>query len=250
MPHVLFLDESGDHSLSKIDPEYPLFVLCGVLMDEDYHNTIATEALNRFKMELFGRTDIVLHTADFTRNQLGFEQMKDPGFRKRFFGGLENLIALLGLQVIACAIRKQEHLTKYGIHALDPYMLSLSLVVERFIFEVGSQGGTIVAESRDDTLNNALELAFLDLKIRGTQFVAANRIRDRVRSFAFRGKRENLAGLQIADVLATPIGRHVLGKLTYAKDCPSGDFWNSIEPKLRRDWRGNTEGMGLVVLPK
>jgi hypothetical protein len=38
MASVLFLDESGDHSLSKIDPQYPLFVLCGVILDEQYHN--------------------------------------------------------------------------------------------------------------------------------------------------------------------------------------------------------------------
>jgi 23S rRNA U2552 (ribose-2'-O)-methylase RlmE/FtsJ len=33
---VLFLDESGDHNLSVIDPQYPLFVLGGVIMDLDY----------------------------------------------------------------------------------------------------------------------------------------------------------------------------------------------------------------------
>jgi hypothetical protein len=33
---VLFLDESGDHNLLKIDPQYPLFVLGGVIMDQGY----------------------------------------------------------------------------------------------------------------------------------------------------------------------------------------------------------------------
>jgi hypothetical protein len=31
---ILFLDESGDHSLSKIDPRHPVFVLCGVIMEK------------------------------------------------------------------------------------------------------------------------------------------------------------------------------------------------------------------------
>jgi len=30
---VLFLDESGDHSLNVIDPQYPVFVLGGVIVD-------------------------------------------------------------------------------------------------------------------------------------------------------------------------------------------------------------------------
>lgn len=33
---VLFLDESGDHNLTVIDPLYPVFVLGGVIMDRDY----------------------------------------------------------------------------------------------------------------------------------------------------------------------------------------------------------------------
>ena len=40
---VLFLDESGDHNLSVIDPSYPIFVLGGVIVDQDYADL--TEAL-------------------------------------------------------------------------------------------------------------------------------------------------------------------------------------------------------------
>ncbi len=31
MRYYLFLDESGDHGLSKIDPSFPVFVLCGII---------------------------------------------------------------------------------------------------------------------------------------------------------------------------------------------------------------------------
>lgn len=170
---ILFLDESGDHSLSKVDPQHPVFVLCGVLMDDGYHRTTATLALNSFKQDLFGKTDIILHTLDFTRNQSGFEEMKNHEFRARFFDGLRGLIQPLEFKIVACAIKKQEHLSRYGLDAIDPYILSLSILIERFVFECGSKEGTVVAESRDRTLNNALELAFLDLKIRGTRYLSA-----------------------------------------------------------------------------
>ena len=32
---VLFLDESGDHNLSAIDPRYPIFVLGGIIVDKE-----------------------------------------------------------------------------------------------------------------------------------------------------------------------------------------------------------------------
>jgi hypothetical protein len=47
---VLFLDESGDHSLSVIDPQYPVFVLGGVILDADYAATEMQTAVHRFKL--------------------------------------------------------------------------------------------------------------------------------------------------------------------------------------------------------
>jgi len=247
---ILFLDESGDHSLSKIDLQYPVFVLCGVIMDEDYHNGPATDALNQFKEQLFGRREIVLHTADFTRNKERFEAMAGHDFRLLFFEELQTSIMALNFKVVACVVRKQDHLKKYGLHAIDPYLLSLSILIERFIFECGSPGGSVIAEARDATLNNALELAFLDLKIRGTTFVSATKVQKRIHNFAIRDKRENITGLQLADVCATPIGRHAIGRSTYPNYSRHGDFYRTVEEKFRCDWRGNVDGMGLVVLPK
>ncbi len=119
---VLFLDESGDHNLSVIDPQYPMFVLGGVIMDKDYAEGRLTDALNIFKRDMFGRTDIVLHTADITRNRNGFEALIDPAFRVRFYNRLNALMRAIDYSVVACAIRKDHHLSRYGVAALDPYL--------------------------------------------------------------------------------------------------------------------------------
>ncbi len=49
---ILFLDESGGHSLTKIDLQYPVFVLAGVIMDSEYHEQVATEVMRRTKTNL------------------------------------------------------------------------------------------------------------------------------------------------------------------------------------------------------
>src|SRR5687768_7671634 len=166
---VLFLDESGDHNLAIIDPQYPVFVLGGVIVDQAYADGPLTEALNRFKRDVFGRADIVLHTADIVRNRNGFEALKDAGVRARFYLELNDLVSRLDFTVVACAIRKDQHLARYGIAALDPYMLSLDVLVERFCFDLGTApgAGVIVAEKRGATLDRQLELAWLNLKIQG-----------------------------------------------------------------------------------
>jgi hypothetical protein len=242
--YLIFLDESGDHSLNKIDPQYPAFVLAGCVMDDKYHDTTANTELNKFKKEIFGSSEIILHTADINRNKNGFESLKSTNFRKYFYTKLNELMQYLDYTVIACVIKKDKHLEKYGLAAIDPYMLSLKCLVERFVFMLreSDQKGLIIAESRNPTLDNQLELAYLNLKISGTHFIKAKEITYWITDLVIKNKSENIAGLQIADLAANPIGRYVLGKNIHE------DF-RIIEQKLRK--RNNKyEGYGLIVLPK
>ena len=151
----------------------------------------------------------------------------------------------LSYSVVACAIHKDQHLTRYGVAALDPYLLSLNVLVERFCMDVGNVegGGLIVAERRDTTLDHELDLAWLNLKIQGTRFMQAKQIEKRVLALNLRDKKANIAGLQLADLVVTPIGRKVLGK-TVKED------YQVVEQKFRRSPKGKIDGYGLVVLPK
>jgi hypothetical protein len=240
----MFLDESGDHSLTKIDPQYPLFILAGVIIDKDYESSLE-KVFQAFKQKLFGTKDIILHTADITRNRNGFEKLKDSSFRQQFYSEINQLIDNLDFKIVACAIRKVHHLEKYGLEALDPYLLSLNVLLERFYFELKYKetNGYIIAESRHETLDNELELAFLNLKISGTLYVSGTNIKNRINAFNIRDKKENIAGLQLADLVVTPVGRYVLGKKI------KEDF-RIIERKFRRFSWGGYKGPGLVILPK
>ncbi|MGV8041967.1 MAG: DUF3800 domain-containing protein [Thermoanaerobaculaceae bacterium] len=242
---VMFLDESGDHSLTRTDPQYPIFVLGGIITEQKVAEEVITAAVRRFKLELFGRDDLYLHTADITRNRNGFERLQETSFRMRFYGALNELMASLDYKVVACAIRKDQHLARYGLAAVDPYMLSLDVLVERFCFEIGdkARGGLIVAEKRDPTLDHQLELAWLNLKIQGTRYLQATVIEQRVAGLVTRSKADRVAGLELADLVVSPIGRAVLGRQVK-------EDYRIIEAKMRRGWKGEHRGFGLVVLPK
>ena len=194
---------------------------------------------------MFGTTDIILHTADITRNRNGFESMQDIEFRNRFYKGLNDLMRNSAYLVVACVIRKEEHLSRYGVAALDPYLLSLDILVERFCFDIGpvNNGGVIVAERRGPTLDCGLELAWLNLKIQGTRYFQANTIDDRILALNLRAKRDNIPGLQLADLVVSPIGRHILGK-------QDREDWQIVNEKFRRSRLGQVDGYGLVTLPK
>ena len=163
---VMFLDESGDHNLTRIDPQYPVFVLGGVIMDADYAAGPLREAVDDFKSEIFERTDIMLHTADIARNRNGFEPLQDIAFRARFYNRLNALMRNLEYSVVACSIRKEVFRALYGVFAPDPYLHAFSILVEVFCSDLGKTGssGIIIAESRDTVLNRRLEAEWFALK--------------------------------------------------------------------------------------
>lgn len=61
---IVYVDESGDHSLRTIDPQYPVFVLslCVFLKDEYIHRI--TPAIRHWKFKTFGHDMVVLHESD------------------------------------------------------------------------------------------------------------------------------------------------------------------------------------------
>ena len=242
---IMFLDESGDHNLEIIDPRYPMFVLAGVIMEQHYAQNELEQQIAQFKQDFFGRTDIILHTADITRNRNGFEKLKDATIRQRFYAALNAMMDSLDFKVVACAICKDKHLARYNMAALDPYMLSLNVLVERFCFDIGKKNaaGIMVAERRNPTLDHQLELAFLNLKIQGTRYIRASDVERCITGLNLRPKSDNIAGLQLADLVATPIGRHVMGKQDH-------EDYRIIERKFRKNHCNNHLGHGLCILPR
>lgn len=215
---TLYIDETGDHSLSKIDNSYPIFVLSGVIVEQEYHDGPLSDALNAFKIKHFGVTDVILHGKEMTHPQSArskaYMRFMDAAFRYRFYKDFEHLLGRLDVSLVACVIMKSKHFAKYGLEAKDPYLLSFDNLVNRLVFDLkDDQRGSIVAESRNSVLDNQLEIAYLTTRVEGTNKVQAAEIKLKLESsITFKQKSDNVAGLQIADMAASPLARHFLGK--------------------------------------
>ena len=92
--------------------------------------------------------------------------------------------------------------------------------------------GFICAEKRNPHLDRGLMEAWEQLRTLGTEYVSGGKIDSRIVGLDLRDKKPNLAGLQLADLVATPIGRHVAEKTPKADQIQ----WSVVESKLR--WRG------------
>ena len=118
-------------------------------------------------------------------------------------------------------------------------------LVERFCMEIGRSDtpGITIAEKRGHPLDRQIELAWEFLRLKGTKYRRAETIRQRITEISLMDKRDNIAGLQLADLVVSPIGRYLSGK------APREDF-RIVESKFRRGSNDNYKGFGLVVLPK
>lgn len=247
---VLFLDESGDHNLNlkKINPVYPVFVLGGIIVDRAYLRTVIDPRIREFKLKYFGREDVILHTVDMGRGRGDYSFLASPSTRRSFYAELNSMLESLDFKVIACVIIKPAYVKYYGQNTLDPYMYSLNILVERFCLDLGDtmDGGFICAEKRNPGLDRELLEAWRELITngKGTGNAQSSDINARIVGLDLGDKTLNMAGSQLADLVITPIGRHVAGM-------PPRDFeikWSVVESKLRRVG-GSYVDAGLVIRP-
>jgi hypothetical protein len=245
---VMYLDESGDHNLRRINPIFPVFVLGGVIVDRAYSREVVLPAIQAFKRRHFEHDDVVLHTVEMAKGRGKFGFLADPGRRAAFYLELNELVNALEFQVIACVIRKDKHLERYGAHAVDPYHYSLEILVERFCRELGEDydSGFICAEKRNPGLDKELLAAWEELLRNdvGTGFVSSRAIDERILGLDLKDKTSRVVALELADLVVTPIGRFFAGMPIK----PNEVQWPMVERKLRRV-DGRYEGFGLVVRP-
>lgn len=119
--YYFFLDETGDHGLTYVDPNFPLFLLCGCLFSEN-ELLKATELINRFKRRYFRTEEVVLHSRDIRKCNGAFQVLFDLDLKKSFYDDLNNLMKSLQFKIICSAINKDEYIRRYGKGAHDPYL--------------------------------------------------------------------------------------------------------------------------------
>lgn len=239
---ILYLDEAGDHSLEKIEPTFPVFVLGGVILNHNYLNETVEPGIDQLKDDFFGSHDFCLHTAEIVRAKGAFSSLDDAARKRTFIDALTNLLDGLDFQVLACAIKKRPFLEQGGNIASNLYHEAFDVLVDRFCRElVGSaELGIIYAERRRADLDHDLEMAWERIRHEGTAATSREQISSRIVELILKDKRVNNAGLQLADLVVTPIGRAIAGY-------PPRADWDLVTRKL---WGGPyVESSGLIVIP-
>lgn len=242
--YTLFIDECGEPNLKNIDPTFPIFTLCGVLVSDEKLKWLESE-IKSLKRDLWDNEDIIFHSREIRNCSKNFVNLLNKDIKERFYGRINEILGTEGIYVIVCCcILKIPFVERFNTGE-DVYGLSLKYLIERAIFHIDDCSGDkaklrIIVERRNPNENNALLKYYNGLRVTGTKWVTPERLTDRIKSFNFGHKKSNIIGLQIADLIAYPISRKILNpeRPNPAYDIVSNHFYTFMGAKL-----------GLKIIP-
>ena len=206
---IAYLDESGDPSLTTITKDNPVFALGFLVCDRDRYINEIVPRITRLKIDFFGHDAVVLHLREINRREGPFAALQNRSTCDKFWSAVQDIITTAPFDLVAVAIKKPEHLTRYGSNAQDPYKLSLEFGIERVcrdLQKLGQKEIRLVAESRNKKENDALRRAFDSLIKFGSYYQRFDAVKFEL---DFAPKSANAAGHQLADLCIGPIARYV-----------------------------------------
>jgi hypothetical protein len=196
---LVYVDESGDHSLTPANPEYPVFVMVAcVFEDTDYLENFVPR-MTGLKIRHWGHDGIVLHERDLRRPGGENAWIADSNLRRSLMEDIGDMVASATCSLHAVSWDKRKGDKVGGFE--DVYARCLG----RLIDEIGNENGSAtpvsprwVIESRGRREDEEVRVSLL--RAGGASGLRLN----------FVPKARNVCGLQLADLCARPIGRKVM----------------------------------------
>jgi len=205
---VVYVDESGDHGLETVDPNYPVFVLAFCVFHKRYYADHVVPAIETFKFKHFGHDVVVLHEHEI-RKEKGDFRFTSRAHKQGFIDELTDIIDSSNFILISCVIDKARLRERAQLES-NPYHLALGFCLETLheLMQEKRQDELptyVVVEGRGRKEDRDLELEFRRI------CDGANRQSIPLPfQIVFADKKTNSSGLQLADLVARPIGLSVL----------------------------------------
>lgn len=261
MKYRLYVDETGNHDMHHVeDPNQRFLGLVGVAVSVQEvrdHLGPRLEELKRRHFPYDPDDPPVLHRKELVNRRHPFHTLRDPAVEAAFNADLLSLLEDIEFQVIAVVIDKREHRDRYVTWRFEPYHYCMTVMLERYVFLLEARGATgdAIAESRGGVEDRKLKDSYTRLFESGTDFVESRRFQAALtsRQLKVKPKRDNIAGLQVADVLAHPTRRDILLRNGLAAPEAAVFGGRIIEVLERRRYyrsaAGRIDGYGRKLLP-
>lgn len=104
--YIVYVDESGGHSLKNVDPTYPVFVLAFCVFEKSEYAQVATREIQALKFTHFGHDIVVLHEHEIRKTKGHFRFLTDKNARESFYRDLDSVTKNTPFQIIATCVDK------------------------------------------------------------------------------------------------------------------------------------------------
>jgi hypothetical protein len=244
--YIVYVDESGDHSLTHINPEYPIFVLVFCIFHKKHYAQSVVPALINFKFRHFGHEMQILHEHDIRKETDGFN-FNSRTEKEAFITELSDIITQHNFILISTVIKKTS-LSNSQQKSENPYHIALKFCLEGLLSFLKEKNQHhlkthVVVENRGRKEDSELELEFRRICDRNNEHSQHLPF-----ELIFADKKVNSLGLQLADLVARPIGLKIL------RPYQSNKAFKVLERKLyskngRNGAGSDYEGYGLRCFP-
>lgn len=238
--YIVYVDESGDHGMN-VDERYPILVLAFCIFEKQTYASAVIPAWQNFKFQYFGHDTTILHERDIHKQKGDFSFLQSYDLQQEFMGSLNQLMAGIDFKIISIVIDKRKF-CQCDIK-LNPYFKAFHLGLERVFFYLKKKQQVnektfFISEARGKKEDNELMLSF-------NSFVAGANIMNRALPFEIKvvDKKVNSCGLQIADLIARPIGQK------YLHPTSENRAFDVIRSKFDCSSEGQIKGYGIKIFP-
>jgi hypothetical protein len=259
----LYIDEVGNHDMRPDLPPGERFLsLFGVWTSLGHVSDVIQPEMAAIKAEFFKAdpdVPIVFHRKEIARFQGPFAVLyADPDLRRRFGDRMLRAYSEWDYTSAVVTIDKVEHLSRYQVWRHAPYHYCLEVLLERYVLYLHYRGlrGDVMIEARNPGLDTKLADSFNRLYREGSRHLPAETFRARLTSsqLKLKNKAANIAGLQLADLLAHPAHYDCLAQFGMLAEQES-EYGKEVArilnaAKFNRDQQsGKVVGFGKKLLP-
>lgn len=229
------------------------------MMATDHARDFLVPSLNEFKAEMLNEDPdepICLHRSDIRHAKGPFHPLSDEDTRLRFDERILGIMRDTEYTVITVFLDKLGMDSKFHWERTHPYHFLMEVLMEKYALclEKKNAIGDVMPEARGKPQDAALQKEFSRVLECGTRYMSAGRIRKQItsRKLKFRTKKDNIAGLQLCDLLAHPSHYAIRTNLKHPVEL--GGFANRVvkillEAKYNRSAYGKVWGWGAKSLP-
>lgn len=256
----LYLDEVGTDDLTHTEKDKHRFLsLTGLIMDVGHARDELEPKLDWIKSRIFGHDPddpLVFHRKEILGLKGPYGCLSDTRKRDLFNKSILRVIDIIDYTVITALIDKSWMLRQRHWTKTHPYHYLMEIMVEKYaqFLERKNDIGDIMPEARLGKKDEALQGAFEEIKKKGNNFISSDRINSVIRAnnLKFRTKKDNIAGLQLCDLIAHP--SHINTRFRMNHEVNLGEFSTKVveileKKKYDRSLRGKILGYGVKHLP-